>query len=656
MKKKLIISLVVVAMLVCVLAACGGGKTPECSHAWEETATTATCVEAGKADYTCSLCGATKTEDVAAAGHEFERTEVVKATCVAGGYDLYECKNCDASEQRNKTNIDNSLTAHTYVPDKKDPTCTKSGYVDSICSLCGRGAGTRETLEKLGHTYERADFDGVTGVTRKEPDCETAGTIKYSCTADGCDAFIEYTYEELIGVDDELAATLAPLGHDFTVDFQLVEPDCLTPGYKVNACSHDGCEKTEQVAEYEALGHTYEREDATEADYEYAVELDPTCISIGYKWVICSDCQHNTKDDEEPNVDAYRADIAATGIHTYDAVKSVIDPDCTNTGYTIYKCSNDAACTATENRDETTALGHNWVRDDSQLNDGNPTCKTNGDYPYYCDRDGCDATSINEGGEKNNGAVHLGYTKGDFSHAKSVAPTCITRGKYWCVDCETTFNAYADDTLADATGVHVFNGKSTVIDPTCADYGYTIYGCSNDAGCTATENRDYTARAAHVFGARSEDGTIICSECAKSYRDETTVIYTDSKELCDHEEGETCETCGIGVVITGTKTPDPAYALVADTALTTEFEDGAALIELAGEAGTTYTIVVYDKNGDAIATYDVVVDGEVVDELDVVTTATGSAIIDITEIEESVGSIKVTASTAATVVYYVSVK
>ena len=140
------------------------------------------------------------------------------------------------------------------------------------------------------------------------------------------------------------------------------------------------------------------------------------------------------------------------------------------------------------------------------------------------------------------------------------------------------------------------------------------------------------------------------------WRDETTVIYTDSKELCDHAEGETCETCGIGVVITGTKTPDPAYTLAAGTALTTEFEDGAALIELAGEAGTTYTVVVYDKNGDAITTYDVVVDDVVVDELDVVATATGSAIIDITEIEEEVGSIKVTASTAATVVYYVSVK
>ncbi|MBO5092328.1 MAG: hypothetical protein J6C61_07595, partial [Clostridia bacterium] len=89
MKKKLFITFVVVAMLVCVLAACGGNKTPECAHNWEDTSTTATCLEAGETLQTCSLCGDTQTVAAAALGHAMERTETIKATCIAGGYDIY---------------------------------------------------------------------------------------------------------------------------------------------------------------------------------------------------------------------------------------------------------------------------------------------------------------------------------------------------------------------------------------------------------------------------------------------------------------------------------------------------------------------------------------------------------------------------------------
>ena len=653
MKKKLIISLIVVAMLVCVLAACGGTKT--CAHNWEQTSTTADCQTAGEATFTCSLCGETKKEQVAATGqHAFERIETVEPTCLTKGYDTYECKNCGVTEKRNETDVDDSYSAHNFEEKTTPATCVDRGYIEFVCTICQRGNNTRTPIEPLGHTYERADFDGVTGVNIEEPTCDDAGSITYVCTADGCNASKTYSYAELLEIEgkEELAATLAPLGHDASVDLSYVEPTCLTAGYKVNKCSRDGCDYTEQVAEYAPLGHTYEREDATEATYEYVTDIEPTCITAGTKWVVCSDCAHNTKNDETPDVEKYCAEIPATGEHKYTIPVTTIDPTCDTDGFTTYRCSADATCQETKDDDIIGKLGHNWVRDDSQLTDGSPTCKTNGDYPYYCDRDDCDATSINEGGEKNNGALHTGYTKGDFTGG--VAPTCISRGKYYCEDCQNVFTAYPDDTLADAHGNHEYDGASTVIQPTCADYGYTIYGCSVDAGCTETEIRDYTARIAHNFGARTEDGTIICSACAKSYRDETTVIWTAPEEdLCNHEEGVTCETCGIGVVITGTKTPDPAIELSAGVAKTTEFEKGAALIELKGEADTTYTIVINDVNGDAITTYEVVGE-DVVENLDVPTSATGSTIVDISEIEEDVASITITASTNATVVFYIN--
>lgn len=657
MKKKLIIAMIVVSMLICVLAACGGNKTPECSHAWEKVDTTATCDAAGNANFKCSLCQATKTDVDPALGHNFQFTETVKATCKTKGYDTYTCSNanCGVTEKRNETKVDNSPAGHKYVADVQEPTCTKSGHTDMICEVCGSGDGNRETLPKLGHTYERADYNGTDGRTINLPNCLENGTIVYKCTAEGCGETVEYTYEQLVEAESELADLVKATGHSLTVDYEIKEATCDVPGYKISACANEGCQYTEQTATYDPLGHTYTRENVTEADYNYLVVVDPTCITDGVKWVVCDDCDHCTKDDETPDT-KYQAAVPATGAHVYTQVVTTIDPTCTEDGYTTYKCTADGDCNATENRDTVTALGHNFVLETDKLTNGEPTCKTNGDWPYACTR--CSATTVNYNGEQNTGAVHEGYTIGTYK----VGPTCISRAIYNCSDCGEDFEAYVSeaDPGANPTGVHSCTNPGKVVDPTCSEYGYTIYGCSLDDGCTAIEHKDYTAKTAHTFGARTTDGTIECTECNARYIDQTTVIYREEQNLCNVHSKDNpdpdCSACDIGVEIIGIKEPEAAHALVANTATTTELVDGAALIELKGEAGTTYEIVVYNKSGVAITKYDVIVDEEVVDELDVPTSATGSTIINITEIEKEVGSISITASTDATVVYYVSTK
>ena len=659
MKKKLLITFLVVAMLVCVLAACGGNKTPECAHNWEETSTTATCENAGTATMTCSLCGATQEQTTMALGHQFERTETVKATCKTGGYDIYSCKNCDATEERNKTNPDYSPAGHQYVQEGKEPTCTTAGYEDNICQLCGSGDGNRVQKPALKHTYFREGYDGITGLTLDAPKCEVSGKLTYQCQ--DCDVSVSYTYDDLVKlIDDEKPVPadadpedIKPLEHVMVANLdKKTEATCEAVGQNWEICQN-GCGKEEQVADTPALGHTYTRESVGTVDYNYEVTQQPTCIKIGYKWVVCGDCGHCTADDENPDVDAYRLDVPATGKHVFERENPVVTaPTCTEAGYTTYGCSVDPDCVETEDRDPVAALDHDWVLTVKDLLNGTtPTCKTNGDYPYHCSR--CDATSVNENGEANNGAKHLGYTKGNFEGG--VAPTCISRGQYYCTDCKTVFNAYPDDTLADAHGNHVYNRENPVVTaPTCSTYGYTTYGCSADAKCTETQDRDYVARTSHTFFARSEDGTIVCMNCSETYIDSTTIIAQDERELCDHETpDETCETCGIGVIITGTKTPDPAYQLEAGVALTTEFLKGAALIELKGD--TSYQIAAYDKDGNQITTYDVVL-GEVDTgyDLDVKTTANGTTYVDLTEIETEIAKIVVTATADAEVVFYVT--
>ena len=51
----------------------GCGKKPCTTHEWNLVSTTATCIEKGTENYVCQICGATKTEAVAAYGHKYNK-------------------------------------------------------------------------------------------------------------------------------------------------------------------------------------------------------------------------------------------------------------------------------------------------------------------------------------------------------------------------------------------------------------------------------------------------------------------------------------------------------------------------------------------------------------------------------------------------------
>jgi hypothetical protein len=69
-------------------------------HTWDagKVTTAATCTKTGVKTYTCSVCGETKTEEIAATGHSFDYTKgtVTKAsTSTQTGTVVYPCANCD---------------------------------------------------------------------------------------------------------------------------------------------------------------------------------------------------------------------------------------------------------------------------------------------------------------------------------------------------------------------------------------------------------------------------------------------------------------------------------------------------------------------------------------------------------------------------------
>lgn len=725
MKKRILFIIMALLAIALVVSACGGGgddePTPtqtetntntstepqpsECTHDWVLQSTTATCTEAGKSTFKCSLCEETKEEDAAALTHDMQFVETIEPTCQEGGYDAYACarEGCDETERRHETEPSLAPEAHKPVDDGIAPTCIAGGSTNKVCELCGTTLESNK-IPALGHTYERDGFDGETGVVKTAPTCEADGFIVYTCTEEGCigneegdgPAVKTEKYKDMVDANAAYAADYAKLGHNYDpaddnsnlIDSE--EPTCTTPGFVEYSCQN-GCGTTKMTtaaddAAYAPLTHTFQR-NPEKASWKYEVETLPTCITPGLEWVVCEDCGHNTKlgvGEDQPNPLKYSQAIDATGAHVYDKNPTVTAPTCTEQGFTTYYCSADAGCTASEPRDIMAPTNHgngeSWELIPEDLKEGQPFCKTDGNWNYKC-KD-CQATAYNV---KNDtpieNALHTGYTKGNFEHERSVAPTCISRGKYYCSECETVFDAYEDDTLADATNVHTYDKKGEVTASTCSEYGYTTYHCDNDDACTATERRDYTPLAAHSFTNPSEDGTVSCYACPKQFRDVTTAIETKTDKLCTcGNKGTDACTCSLKVEFIATKVPDAAFELTADTAFSKVFvhdvyqkdengnimkdEDGdpivtgqeyygPALIILNGEEGTTYTITVYDENDDAITTYDIIVDGEDVGDANVVTSASGViAKVSLEEVWEDIAKVEITASTNATVQMY----
>lgn len=87
---------------------CGATKTeeiPATGHTWNdgEVTTAATCTEAGVKTYTCTVCNATKPEAIEALGHDWNETSVVYAANGNNGTKTYACRRegCTATNTEN---------------------------------------------------------------------------------------------------------------------------------------------------------------------------------------------------------------------------------------------------------------------------------------------------------------------------------------------------------------------------------------------------------------------------------------------------------------------------------------------------------------------------------------------------------------------------
>ena len=199
---------------------------PAKGHSYKITSEANPCT-GGKVTYTCSKCGDSYTEDVAAQGHKYVDT-VVAPTCTTGGYTLHTCSVCKKSYKDNET----QPTGHKYITNTVEATCETDGYTEKKCSNCDYY--TKTIIPKKRHTPS-SEWTVI-----KQTTCAEAGEQVRYCTT--CNKIIE---RKSI---DKLAHTPAD---EWIITKQ---PTCAEFGEQVRYCTI--CGEVAEKQEITKLPHT----------------------------------------------------------------------------------------------------------------------------------------------------------------------------------------------------------------------------------------------------------------------------------------------------------------------------------------------------------------------------------------------------------------
>ena len=190
-------------------------------HTWVTQTYPASCTEQGTVFYKCSACGATRTEKIAALGHDLSRCDLLPdATCTKPGRVVGTCARCGVK-------IDEVIPAkghdYSYADVHTDPTCTEPGHYKGTCPRCGKDYN--DTIPALGHDWGE-------WVVAQEPTATTTGYRYHICAR--CNA--------RVGED-------IPKLHTHTWDAGVVtqKPTATEPGVKTYTCTICNEQKTESI-------------------------------------------------------------------------------------------------------------------------------------------------------------------------------------------------------------------------------------------------------------------------------------------------------------------------------------------------------------------------------------------------------------------------
>ena len=256
---------------------------PAKGHSYKITSEANPCT-GGKVTYTCSKCGDSYTEDVAAQGHKYVDT-VVAPTCTTGGYTLHTCSVCKKSYKDNET----QPTGHKYITNTVEATCETDGYTEKKCSNCDYY--TKTIIRKKGHTPS-SEWTVI-----KQTTCAEAGEQVRYCTTCGN-----------VAEKQEIAKLAHTPADEWIITKQ---PTCAESGEQVRYCTI--CGEVAEKQEITKLPHT---------SSDWIIDKEAAPGIAGSMHTECTVCHERLETATIPalaRIDISEADATlSTSIYEYD--------------------------------------------------------------------------------------------------------------------------------------------------------------------------------------------------------------------------------------------------------------------------------------------------------------------------------------------------
>ena len=512
------------ALLLALIVAISVGTVTlaECSH---ENATVIgsqepDCFYEGFKFYLCSDCGTTWREKLLPTGeHTYKTVEELAPTCVEAGYVWQECAVCGAEK-----NFESGEPTgeHTYKTVKElAPTCVEMGYVWQECEVCGAEKNL-ESGEPTGeHTYKT--------VKEIAPTCVEMGYV--------------WQEWEVCGAEKNFESG-EPTGEHSETYKDIFEANCSAEGYVKEICRACGeivseeilpkndnhffyngkCMKCEAI---EAV-NTQATQNCDHAN-TYEEVFEATCSKVGFKKVICSDCEEVISEEELPMNDNHAfhngvcllcGESEETECNHVNTYEDIFEATCSKVGSKKVICSDCEEVISEEElpmndnhafhngvcllcgAEEEKECEHSYVT----VKELAPTCVEAGYVWQECEV--C-------GAEKN---FEYGEPTGEHTYktVKELAPTCAEAGYVW-QECEVC-GAEKNFEFGEPTGEHTYK---TIVDmmPTCTEPGTQHDKCEV---CGAETEQDLIPATGHQnvgLDYDADDHWIYCEDC-----DEVLVI------------------------------------------------------------------------------------------------------------------------------------
>lgn len=563
----------------------GCGETH--THIWKKTGTVAaTCTDTGKTEYTCTVCGQTKTTTIKALGHKYETVSTDDATCTTPKTVHKECTRCHdkkdetsgealghnwrTSSDKNSKTCTRCKTTHTHTWDEGkysvEPTCKDAGKKLFTCTDCGDTKTV--AVKSLGHDYQLVRTDPAT--------CTTPAINHYACSRCGDTVDQEDKDHPALGHDwkknDDGTVTCQRCGqtHEHKWNTEVISKvSCTTDGVTRHTCSicgdtYDDVVKGGHKWTYKktgtntsvclctVCGKTKEHNFSIFSDKE-SEKKDPTCTKAGMVVATCADCGrrrwvydetrpalgHDWKDNGDGTATCQREGCGKSHTHTLDEGEVTKKPSCEEKGVKTYRCT-ETNCNYTKTED-IAATGHTW---DTGKTTTKASCDHTGVKTYTCKTCGDTRTET---------IAMLEHTWDDGQ--VTTKPTCTKKGirTYTCKVCKATKTADIE-----ATG-HDYKVKDHK-DATCTEDGYTTSVCKNCGDekketIKATGHQHTEVRGAKKATCIEEGytGDTYCTDCENMISTGKKIEKTDhtwdngvvSKDPTCTEKGSKTYTCAV---------------------------------------------------------------------------------------------------------------